>query len=133
MFIKLDKNKLNTNERLIRFIMGAEQSKPSQLAAENLIVERLKALQLKHQVTDDGEYICIDNNEKRTTKYLSKSPSLSISTVEEWQHELLQDPKNRSAPPFRRINFTPLTPVEQTSSLSSQLCRSKGNPHFSNC
>jgi len=77
--------------------MGAQQSKssPSQLATEKLIIERLQAFQVKQQDSDDGEYVCIDGNEKTTRKYVSKSPSLSISTVEEWQHELLQDPKNR--------------------------------------
>jgi bleomycin hydrolase len=75
--------------------MGAPQSKVSetQLAAKELIVERLEALQLKH--SEDGEYIYVNGNEKETRKYVSKSPSLSISAVEGWQHELLQDPKNR--------------------------------------
>lgn len=79
--------------------MGAQQSKTvsSQMAAEKLIVERLKALQVKQQLSEaDDDYVCVDSNEKqtKTAKYVPKSP-LSISAVEHWQHELLQDPKNR--------------------------------------
>jgi len=73
--------------------MGAQQSKvlENHQAAKDLIVERLEAL----NVSVDGDYIYVDGNEKQTRKYVSKSPSLSISAVEGWQHELLQDPKNR--------------------------------------
>jgi bleomycin hydrolase len=76
--------------------MGGQQSKfpPSQLANEKLIIERLQALQMREHVSEDGEYICVDGNEKQR-QYVSKSPSLSVSTVKRWEHELLQDPKNR--------------------------------------
>lgn len=76
--------------------MGVQQSKipPSQLANEKLIIERLQALQMRGHVSEDGEYVYVDGNEKQR-QYISKSPSLSVSTVKSWEHELLQDPKNR--------------------------------------
>ncbi len=76
--------------------MGAQQSKgwEGHPQTEKLIIERLQALQLKERISEDGEYIYIDGNEKKR-RYASKSPSLSVSTVKGWEHELLQDPKNR--------------------------------------
>ena len=76
--------------------MGSQQSKTSQspLANEKLIIERLQALQMREHVSEDGEYIRIDGNEKQR-QHVSKSPSLLVSHVKRWEHELLQDPKNR--------------------------------------
>jgi hypothetical protein len=76
--------------------MGGQQSRSSQgeLANEKLIIERLQALQTKDRASDDGEYVCIDGREK-PRQYVSSSAGLSISAVKEWEHELLQDPKNR--------------------------------------
>jgi bleomycin hydrolase len=78
--------------------MGGNQSKvsQSQLADEKLIVERFQALQTKESSSADSEYVCIDGYEKRH-QYASSSAGLSISTIKHWEHELLQDPKNRYA------------------------------------
>lgn len=87
--------------------MGSQQSKTasSQMAAEKLIVERLQALQVKQVAAEaDDDYVRVEADEKgaKRSKYVSKTPSLSISAVEEWQHELLQDPKNRYVVPFHK-------------------------------
>jgi bleomycin hydrolase len=75
--------------------MGSQTSKTEPFP-NDLISERLRALQKNQPAPEDDEYICVGNDEKQRQKYISKSPSLSISTVEKWEHELLQDPKNRS-------------------------------------
>jgi bleomycin hydrolase len=82
--------------------MGGQQSKVTieSLPNEKLIIEQLKALQVRQRVSEDDEYVCIESNEKQKQKYVSKSSSLSITTIETWEHELLQDPKNRSVVHF---------------------------------
>jgi bleomycin hydrolase len=77
--------------------MGGQPSKvsQSQLADEKLIIERLRALQTKESSSADSEYVCIGNEKQR--QYASSSAGLSISAIKHWEHELLQDPKNRYA------------------------------------
>lgn len=78
--------------------MGNQQSKHTaeSLLREKLIIDRLQAISIRDRTSDDEDYVCVDSEEKRTMKYVSENPSLSTSAVEKWQHELLQDPKNRS-------------------------------------
>jgi bleomycin hydrolase len=76
--------------------MGANQSKEP-ISNEKLVIERLRALELKDQA--DNEYVHV--NEKdiakpvKNIKYKAPWTSLSVDEVEHWEHELLQDPKNR--------------------------------------
>jgi hypothetical protein len=73
-----------------KLTMGTQQSKFTIDSSPNEeLIGRRNAL---HQ-TPDEEYVCIESNEKQ--KHVSNSPSLPIATVESWEHELLQDPKNR--------------------------------------
>jgi len=75
--------------------MGANQSKQP-LSNEKLVIERLRALEIKDQA--DNDYVHV--NEKEISKGLQyKAPWTSLSTheVKHWEHELLQDPKNRLA------------------------------------
>ncbi|TAQ83317.1 hypothetical protein B7494_g8358 [Chlorociboria aeruginascens] len=77
--------------------MGANQSK-APLVNEKLIVERLRALEIKDEA--DSEYIHVnEKNPSRASQNHVKAPwaSVSISDVGQWEHELLQDPKNRLA------------------------------------
>lgn len=76
--------------------MGANQSRTQEPALNNekLVIERLRALQIKDHLSEDLEYVHIDN-EKRPRKLSSQSPELSVSAVEQWEKTLLQDPKNR--------------------------------------
>ncbi|KUJ09414.1 putative cysteine proteinase 1, mitochondrial [Mollisia scopiformis] len=75
--------------------MGANQSK-SPLPNEKLVIERLRALEVKDQ--SDSEYVQVDEKALAASSTHFKAPwtSLSTSELEHWEHELLQDPKNRS-------------------------------------
>lgn len=76
--------------------MGANQSSAAlPVSKEKLLLERLRALELK---ASDNEYVHV-SSEKDPVKHTQfKAPwlSLSVSEVGRWEHELLQDPKNRS-------------------------------------
>lgn len=75
--------------------MGAQQSKPAAaLNNEKLVMERLRSFQLQEAGGDDDSYVHISSSEKARP---STSPKLAVSTVGKWEHELLQDPKNRLA------------------------------------
>ncbi|KAH8660877.1 putative cysteine proteinase 1, mitochondrial [Tricladium varicosporioides] len=78
--------------------MGANQSK-SPITNEKLVIERLRALELKDQ--SDNEYVHIDEKElprtAKQTRFKAPWTGLSISEVKHWEHELLADPKNRLA------------------------------------
>lgn len=76
--------------------MGAHQSKPTAGAEldEKLIMQRVQALQLKSHEFQEDDYVQVEKGE-RSSKYTSTSTGLSISGLERWEHELLQDPKNR--------------------------------------
>ncbi len=71
--------------------MGVNQSK-SPLPNEKLVIERLRALEVK-----DDEYVQVDEKALVGASTGFKAPwtSLSTSELENWEHKLLQDPKNR--------------------------------------
>lgn len=74
--------------------MGANQSK-TPLPNEKLIIERLRALEVKDQSDD---YVQVDEKAlARSASINFKAPwtAVSVSEIEHWEHELLQDPKNR--------------------------------------
>jgi bleomycin hydrolase len=73
--------------------MGANQSK-TPLPNEKLVIERLQAMELNDQ---DNEYIQVDEKAIAEANKSFKAPwtALSASDVAEWEHQLLQDPKNR--------------------------------------
>jgi bleomycin hydrolase len=78
--------------------MGANQSKYPTVN-EKLVIERLRALEMKDQT--DSDYVHIDEKDVvRGTKKQFRAPwtNVSISEIEHWEHELLQDPKNRYNP-----------------------------------
>ena len=74
--------------------MGANQSK-SPLPNEKLVIERLRALEIKDQ--SDSDYVQVDEKAFAgdTTHFKAPWTSLSASELKGWEHELLQDPKNR--------------------------------------
>jgi bleomycin hydrolase len=78
--------------------MGANQSKAS-LLNQKLVVERLRALKLEEGAKNDSDYIYVDEKHIPSCHSFKKHrdpwKNLSISEVEHWEHELLQDPKNR--------------------------------------
>lgn len=77
--------------------MGANQSStPFPASKEKLLIERLRALELKDST--DNDYVHVSTSEKaptRDTPFKAPWISVSVSDVGKWEHELLQDPKNR--------------------------------------
>ena len=73
--------------------MGANQSQMS-LPNEKLVIERLRELQVEDQA---DEYVEVDEKAISSCKAHFRAPwtSLSTSEVADWEHQLLQDPKNR--------------------------------------
>lgn len=92
--------------------MGANQSK-TPLANEKLLIERLRALEIKDQA--DTDYVHIHEKDI-PSKRPFKSPwtNLSISDVAHWEHELLQDPKNRSVPNLPASAHVPFADISVT-------------------
>ncbi len=79
--------------------MGANQSK-TPLQNEKLVIERLRAMEIKDQSDD---YVQVDEKAlSGSSKSRSRAPwtAVSVSEVENWEHELLQDPKNRYSCPI---------------------------------
>lgn len=74
--------------------MGANTSKVAQapLVNEKLIIERLRAMDLKDQA--DNDFVHVEKG-GMDASWRHKQSTLSSSEVEEWEHQLLQDPKNR--------------------------------------
>jgi len=75
--------------------MGGNQSK-TPIVNEKLVIDRLRALEIKDQA--DSDYVHVGEKDvARPAKKSFKAPwtNLSVSDVEHWEHELLQDPKNR--------------------------------------
>jgi len=72
--------------------MGANQSQES-LPNEKLLIERLREL----QVEEAEEYVQVDEKTISANKTNFRAPWTSLSTTEVagWEHQLLQDPKNR--------------------------------------
>jgi bleomycin hydrolase len=77
--------------------MGANQSQP-QHPNEKLVIERLRELQMRDQEGQEQEHSdgFVHVDEKTTSSHF-RAPwtSLSSSELEDWEHTLLQDPKNR--------------------------------------
>lgn len=79
--------------------MGSGQSTPSQQAAEQLVIEQLRSMRMQDRLQEeevDKEYIHI-NNDKVLPQTFSVDPTISPSQAEEWEKQLLADPKNRLA------------------------------------
>jgi len=72
--------------------MGANQSQP--LPNEKLVIERLRDFQLQAQDDNKSTDDFVHVNEKRT-RFRAPWTSLSSQEIGDWEHALLQDPKNR--------------------------------------
>lgn len=94
--------------------MGANQSRPSDAAIQERLLERLQALQVKDdiQVNEKEGYLCVDNDTRKTSSVFQnicsstesfKGPKhtaivkhrqdVSASAIGEWEKELLEDAK----------------------------------------
>jgi bleomycin hydrolase len=77
--------------------MGNSQSNSSDVVVQEKLIEQLTALQLKNRVGQqelEREYVHVDIKES-TPVYREGSQTVSIAAAEEWEKELLEDPKNR--------------------------------------
>jgi bleomycin hydrolase len=77
--------------------MGAQQSKTTCEMAmhEKAVLERLRMLQLEHNVTED-DFVHVDDEKVAFDGNLDRSPEgLSLQLTQDWQTKLLEDPKNR--------------------------------------
>lgn len=71
--------------------MGASQSKIPEPVIEEQLVESLRALDLKETRAEaEKDYVYVDDSKPSDTKY---SPTVSVTTAEQWEKELLEDPK----------------------------------------
>ncbi|KAI9869186.1 MAG: hypothetical protein M1830_005455, partial [Pleopsidium flavum] len=76
--------------------MGSAQSKMPEPAVGEKLAERLHALKVKESSRElEKGYVYIDGQDP--PRYSPASQTVSISITEEWEKELLQDPKNRLA------------------------------------
>ncbi|KAF2493510.1 peptidase C1B, bleomycin hydrolase [Lophium mytilinum] len=62
------------------------------------LVERLQALQLKHNTNVEKDYVFIgEESSQEKVPFAPYKTDVSTTTIEEWAKELLEDPKNRLA------------------------------------
>ena len=84
----------------LSIIMGSAQSAPapSEAVVREKLVERLQAMQVKDKLRQqevEKGYVQVDRD--LPPAYQPMSQTVSISTTEQWEKELLEDPKNRLA------------------------------------
>jgi bleomycin hydrolase len=93
--------------------MGANQSRPSDAAINEKLIERLQALHMKDErgTSEKDGFIVVDGEARRFLKHhtrrrvsnMSEAPrytpitrhqqDVSATTVEQWEKELMDDPK----------------------------------------
>ncbi|KAI9808348.1 MAG: hypothetical protein M1827_007497 [Pycnora praestabilis] len=101
--------------------MGSSQSKLPEPEVSEKLAERLRALQMsKNKLEDDYVYV---RGDEPTLHYSLASPTLSISGIQEWQKELLEDPKNRLA-------LSALSSNDPTSILTCRSANIKDTQNF---
>ncbi|KAF2193770.1 bleomycin hydrolase-like protein [Zopfia rhizophila CBS 207.26] len=79
--------------------MGSQQSKVSDAAIQEKLVERLQVLHMRNdsQVVDK-DYVYIEGDAPpKYTPIVSHRQDISATAIEEWEKELFEDPKNRLA------------------------------------
>jgi len=108
--------------------MGANQSTPPRpVAQEKLLIERLKALDVKD---DASTSTSISEKEAlKNTNFRAPWTSLSVPDVGNWERQLLQDPKNRYAPSPSHSSPLP-SHSRQARTLGPLLRRPKDCPHL---
>ena len=75
--------------------MGAAQSKLPEPVVEEKLTERLHALKVKEAGFEaEQDYVYV--NDQRTPQIMY-SPTVSINTTEQWEKELMEDPKVTSS------------------------------------
>jgi bleomycin hydrolase len=102
--------------------MGNSQSTPSDAVVQEKLVEQLTALQLQPRVKQqelEKEYVKVDFKDSPPA-YREDSQTVSISTAEQWEKELLEDPKNRLALSALLSNPLPSIISQKVATLSDR-------------
>lgn len=82
--------------------MGANNTKVAEkpIVNEKFVIERLRAMEIEEQ--SENEYVYIEGKCSRSMplnaariEWKREPSTLSASDIEQWQHKLLEDPKNR--------------------------------------
>ncbi|KAF2796939.1 peptidase C1B, bleomycin hydrolase [Melanomma pulvis-pyrius CBS 109.77] len=95
--------------------MGANQSRPSDAAVQEKLIERLQALQIKddndRSMNEKEGYIYIDSDARapKHTSIAAYKQDVSAAAISEWEKELMEDPKNRLA--LAALSSNPATAV----------------------
>lgn len=81
--------------------MGSNQSRPSDAAINEKLIERLQALQVRNDRTTmnekDGFVVVGSEAPPKYTPNVKYQQDVSAAIVQEWEQELMEDPKNRLA------------------------------------
>ena len=77
--------------------MGASQSKLPKPLLQEKLTERLHALEVRDtKVEPEKDYVYVEGKNGVSTSPCEHSPTVSISAAEQWEKELLKDPKVRA-------------------------------------
>lgn len=102
--------------------MGNSQSTQSDAAIQEKLVEQLAALQLKNRVRQqelEKDYVQVDFKDPPPA-YGEGSQTVSVSAAEEWEKQLLEDPKNRLALSALLSNPLPSIISQKVATLSDR-------------
>ena len=102
--------------------MGNSQSTPSDAAVQEKLVEQLTALHLKNRIGQqelEKDYVQVDFKDS-SPAYREGSQTVSISAAEQWEKELLEDPKNRLALSALLSNPLPSIISQKVATLSDR-------------
>ena len=77
--------------------MGASQSKLPEPLLQEKLTERLHALEVRdNKVEPEKDYVYVEGKHGVSVSPCKYSPTVSISAAEQWEKELLEDPKVRA-------------------------------------
>ncbi|KAI8935273.1 hypothetical protein NX059_007861 [Plenodomus lindquistii] len=80
--------------------MGSNQSRPSDVAINEKLIERLQALQVKNDrsMNEKDGFVVVDGEAPpKYTPNVKYRQDVSAAAIQEWEKELMEDPKNRLA------------------------------------
>jgi bleomycin hydrolase len=102
--------------------MGNSQSTQSDAAIQEKLVEQLTALQLKNRIRQqelEKDYVQVDFKDPPPA-YGEGSQTVSVSAAEQWEKQLLEDPKNRLALSALLSNPLPSIISQKVATLSDR-------------
>lgn len=95
--------------------MGSQQSRPSDAAIQEKLLERLHALQVKDErsVNEKDGYVFVDSANRTSSRgqpTVAHKQDVSSEAISEWEKELMEDPKVRACSRRSWKFFLLLTP-----------------------